>query len=481
MHVINQPHRSSEVGRHTSINHLTLDYLNNSPIIKGHRRSASADSRRSEFLALPEMNENKEADEEEKSLLEKPDPTKEFVDTSHLADGHNCTQEECQRVTINVSGMKFETQLRTLNRLPNTLLGDKSKREQFWDEKRNEFFFDRHRPSFQAILYFYQSGGRLRRPLEVPTDVFLSELQFFELGVMAIAAFKESEGFITDNKEPAPMPKRHLQRKIWELFEYPESSLASRIIAVMSVIFITVSVVTFCVETLPQFKESGCINVNITQGNITQETTVPNFVHPLFVIESICITWFVIELICRLGSCPSKIAFFKNFVNWIDMTSIAPFIVSMSMYLITKECEASSKTGAIAVLRVLRVARILKLSKHSEGLQLLGKTMKTSVKELMMFVLFLGIGIVIFSGAIFYAELEQEGTQFHSIPGSFWWAVVTMTTVGYGDMYPVGLFGKLIGTLAVICGLLAIAFPVPVIVTNFSNYYRASTGRGSWG
>ena len=98
-----------------------------------------------------------------------------------------------------------------------------------------------------------------------------------------------------------------------------------------------------------------------------------------------------------------------------------------------------------------------------------------------MFALFLGIGIVIFSGAIFYAELEQEGTQFHSIPGSFWWAVVTMTTVGYGDMYPIGTFGKVIGTLAVLCGLLAIAFPVPVIVTNFSNYYRASTGRGGWG
>lgn len=67
-----------------------------------------------------------------------------------------------------------------------------------------------------------------------------------------------------------------------------------------------------------------------------------------------------------------------------------------------------------------------------------------------------------------------------SIPGSFWWAIVSMTTVGYGDMVPLGIFGKLIGTLSVVSGLLSIALPVPVIVTNFNNFYRhARSNKGN--
>ena len=104
--------------------------------------------------------------------------------------------------------------------------------------------------------------------------------------------------------------------------------------------------------------------------------------------------------------------------------------------------------------------------------------MKTSIRELTMFVLFLGIATVIFSGAIFHAENGQKGSMFTSIPDAFWWAIVTMTTVGYGDFVPVGYFGKILGGVCVLSGVLCIALPVPVIVANFNNYYRQYTGRG---
>ena len=81
---------------------------------------------------------------------------------------------ECdvERVTINISGLRYETQLKTLSQFLNTLLGNSLRRVQYFDALRNEYFFDRNRPSFDAILYFYQSGGRLRRPVNVPIDVF---------------------------------------------------------------------------------------------------------------------------------------------------------------------------------------------------------------------------------------------------------------------------------------------------------------------
>ena len=76
--------------------------------------------------------------------------------------------ESTERVVINISGLKFETELQTLNSFPRTLLGNPSRRIRFFDPLRNEYFFDRNRPSFDAILYYYQSNGRLRRPNHVP-------------------------------------------------------------------------------------------------------------------------------------------------------------------------------------------------------------------------------------------------------------------------------------------------------------------------
>jgi ABC-type phosphate transport system permease subunit len=95
-----------------------------------------------------------------------------------------------------------------------------------------------------------------------------------------------------------------------------------------------------------------------------------------------------------------------------------------------------------------------------------------------MFFFFLLIAMVIFSSAAYYAEAGEETSQLKSIPGAFWWAIVTMTTVGYGDVTPVGVWGKLVGTLCVIAGVLTIALPVPVVVANFNNFYRHENGRG---
>jgi len=85
------------------------------------------------------------------------------------------------RITINISGLRFETQRSTVERFSGTLLGDPHKRDYYYDPIRNEYFFDRNRPSFDAILYYYQSGGRLRRPVNVPMDVFTEEARFYEL------------------------------------------------------------------------------------------------------------------------------------------------------------------------------------------------------------------------------------------------------------------------------------------------------------
>ena len=96
------------------------------------------------------------------------------------------------------------------------------------------------------------------------------------------------------------------------------------------------------------------------------------------------------------------------------------------------------------ILRVCRSARIFKLARYSTGLQVFGDTMKKSIRELSMLSMFLLTGIIFFSTVMYFLERDMPNTKFYSIPASCWWGVITMTTVGYGDLVPhtPGLFHK---------------------------------------
>ncbi|KAJ8364280.1 hypothetical protein SKAU_G00131110 [Synaphobranchus kaupii] len=384
-----------------------------------------------------------------------------------------------ERLAINVSGMRYETQLRTLAQFPDSMLGDPRRRLRYFDPLRNELFLDRNRACFDAILYFYQSGGRLRRPANMPLDIFMDELQFYELGEDIMARFKDDEGF--PKEEPPPLPVNNLQRRLWMLFEHPESSSGARIIAIVSVMVIVVSILIFCLETLPDFrteKEQHLYQHHPHNHNFTVHTppAFSPFQDPFFLVETICICWFSFELLMRFACSPSKIHFFKDVMNIIDFLAILPYFVTLGTELAKSKGNTPAMSLAIVrVIRLVRVFRIFKLSRHSKGLQILGQTLRASLRELALLIFFLFIGVIIFSSAIYFAESDHKDSAFTSIPEAFWWAVVTMTTVGYGDMYPETVWGKLVGSMCAIAGVLTISLPVPVIVSNFSYFYHRET------
>ncbi|KAJ8265774.1 hypothetical protein COCON_G00148730 [Conger conger] len=362
------------------------------------------------------------------------------------------------------------------------------KRMGYFDPMRNEYFFDRNRPSFDGILYYYQSGGKIRRPANVPLDVFADEIVFYELGNDAMEEFREDEGFIKEAE--VPLPTNDIHRQFWLLFEYPESSNAARGVALVSVFVIVISIIIFCLETLPEFRDDFFHTVvhvlnksqegdaSLSPPTTTPKTITTTFSDPFFLIESACIFWFFFELCVRFVACPSKREFFNNIMNVIDIISIIPYFVTLTTELVTKPDVNSTQNMSLAILRIIRlvrVFRIFKLSRHSKGLQILGQTLKASMRELGLLIFFLFIGVILFSSAIYFAEVDEPETQFVSIPDGFWWAVVTMTTVGYGDMCPITLAGKVVGTLCAIAGVLTIALPVPVIVSNFNYFYHRET------
>lgn len=137
-------------------------------------------------------------------------------------------------------------------------------------------------------------------------------------------AFREDEGFIKE--EEKPLPANENQRKVWLLFEYPESSQAARVVAIISVFVILLSIVIFCLETLPEFKhykvrirsyfndsrnkqKKTLVRLNpykyfqvfntTTNGTKIEEDEVPDITDPFFLIETICIIWFTFELSVR--------------------------------------------------------------------------------------------------------------------------------------------------------------------------------------
>ncbi len=217
----------------------------------------------------------------------------------------------------------------------------------------------------------------------------------------------------------------------------------------LSMVLIIASVVISCLETMEYFSRS--------------QSTQRQIIH---ILEIICVIWFTTEILVRFIVCPSKRKFLGQIMNWLDFAAIIPFYTQL--FLTNTDVNS---IVALRIIRLIRVFRVFKLSRHSYSLQILGHTLRSSLSELFLLGFFLSIGVVVFSTLMFYAEQESKEKKFSSIPAGFWWAVVTMTTLGYGDIVPVTLPGKIVGTACAICGVLTIALPIPVIVSNFSLYY----------
>lgn len=163
---------------------------------------------------------------------------------------------------------------------------------------------------------------------------------------------------------------------------------------------------------------------------------------------------------------PNMWDFIKSPVNLIDLVSTLSFYFDIMQRL-------GEQTGLFEALSIVRILRLFKLTRHSPGLRILIHTFKASAKELTLLVFFLMLGIVVFASLVYYAERlhDNPDNDFKSIPLGLWWAIVTMTTVGYGDMAPKTYVGMFVGALCALAGVLTIALPVPVIVSNFSMFY----------
>ncbi|ACU07796.1 Potassium voltage-gated channel subfamily KQT; possible potassium channel, VIC family [Flavobacteriaceae bacterium 3519-10] len=183
--------------------------------------------------------------------------------------------------------------------------------------------------------------------------------------------------------------------------------------------------------------------------------------HHLFVVLEIIITaFFTVEYVLRIITIRNKKAYIFSFFGIIDFLSILPFYLSL-FFPITKYFLI------IRMLRMLRIFRILNLLDFMHDGYFIVRALKNSSRKIYIFLLFLVIFSVIVGSLMFMVEGHRPG--FESIPQSIYWAVVTVTTVGYGDVSPGTPLGKFLSVLLMLAGYSIIAVPTGIVTAEMRN------------
>ncbi|XP_047133798.1 potassium voltage-gated channel subfamily C member 1 isoform X1 [Hydra vulgaris] len=391
------------------------------------------------------------------------------------------------RVIINVGGVKHECFIETIKAFPDTRLywiAEAAMQNKDFDYESNEFFFDRHPGCFQNILNYFRTG-KLHCPNDVCGPLFQQELEFWGVDELMMEpccwgnytqhrdAHKNLKMFddmvkSTNLKEELNMRKvscnvngyenescwnstiEMYRPKIWALLDKPFSSKYAQIAAFFSLMVIVASLVTFCMQTVPRFFK---------------------YARTFDLLEYIYCGIFTVEFIIRLICCPSYKSFFRSALTYIDFLSTIQFYISFIMK--TKDFDF------LFVTRLIRIFRLFRFFKQLSGMQVIAQTLVASMNELMLLLMLVTIPMIIFSTLIHYAEKSDSNNDknYTSIPEYFWWSIVTMTTVGYGDVIPNSFSAKIVGALCACSGLLIVALPVSVIGSNFTLFYSYAQAR----
>ncbi|XP_028852426.1 potassium voltage-gated channel subfamily V member 2 [Denticeps clupeoides] len=360
-----------------------------------------------------------------------------------------------------------------------------------YSTSKNEYFFDRDPETFDNIFTFYRTGVLWIKDELCPQN-FLEEINYWGVQMknshrccrisfeerqheideeLKIQKELQAEVEIRDNEEAfQDMFMGSMRQQIWNLMENPFSSVAAKLMAVASSMFVLVSLVAMTLNTVEDMDD---------RDHNSQAGGKPHGEY----VENACIAFFTMEYLMRLASTPELKLFLRSVLNTVDLIAILPQYLQLALE--TSESQSVGKYGSdirtvrqvgklgqvLRIMRLMRIFRILKLARHSTGLRAFGFTLRQCYQQVGCLFLFIAMGIFTFSAMVYSAEHDANQTNFTSIPQAWWWAAVSISTVGYGDMFPVTFLGRIFAFCCISFGIILNGLPISIIFNKFSDYY----------
>lgn len=213
-------------------------------------------------------------------------------------------------------------------------------------------------------------------------------------------------------------------------------------------------------------------DINSTTTATKFETLIRSKPHDsLYYILILTNVFYIVDMIMRIISCPGLKTFVKDFHNVSEIFAIISTIMFSFIHedLIDGE-DIRYLYMALVFFVSLRAFRLLRLAENAHEMKILALAVKASIKELFILLLVIGTFSFIFGSIMFNVELTVNDT-FPDLLTSVWWAIITMTSVGYGDHYPTSPQGYLVASFTAVFGLMLLALPIAIIASNFNAYY----------
>ncbi|XP_066929418.1 potassium voltage-gated channel subfamily A member 2-like [Clytia hemisphaerica] len=350
-----------------------------------------------------------------------------------------------QRIQFNVSGKVFETMVTTLQQFPDSLLGNQTSRDQFYCKRTNQYFLNRNATCFECILFFYQSKGRLYRPPDIPVRTFFDECQFYELPESSVYILKVKERYLLrEHIREKHFPKKYddnLQMWLWQTLENPSINVGAKCFYIVQTIAIIMSIILSCLESFKHDHDA--------------------LKEDYFKVELALCSWFFLETLARAIVCPNKFRYFTSLLNWCDIVAVAPHSIIYSYHEETKLLQQTR------FVRVLRILRLRKISPRTKAVCLI---LKDSASDLYLFFFGLLMAVAFGSSTMYHLEMTDPHTNFTSIPQGMWWGMQSFLTVGYGDLIPQTIAGRMFATLFMIVGMDTVLLPVLSLIMKFADF-----------
>lgn len=245
-----------------------------------------------------------------------------------------------------------------------------------------------------------------------------------------------------------------VKRRVREILDIP-SPVGDRIgqaFDVFIVALIALNVVAVVLETVPEVEARAGAWLRLFEWLSLS----------VFVAEYALRVWSITSDPRYEGPVTGRLRFMATPFAIIDLLAIAPvFFVGLDLRFV----------------RVLRLLRVLKLGRYSESLRVLIAVVRTRRRELTTSLFLVLLALLLTSSFMYYAEKDAQPDKFPSIPATFWWGVVALTTTGYGDVVPVTTMGKLMGGLTALLGVATIALPVGILASGFLDELQAGKAK----